>query len=275
MKNRMWRGSMNRVQQVVTCLGLCVVTAVHGLETAGDVLVNFDASVLTPGTAVTSLEAVRSFTAEGSPTVEAYTTNGVTVNGLTFDGIDDYLVSSPISTNSVINQPFTVEAWVLNPTTSPGSGAESIFAWSAETPENTLGACLTYNGAGQAGWLGKYSVPFCGGIAPLPGQWHALTITYSGGPSASWESGIIMVYVDGVLNRWVPATQELGEIYRWFDRGVYTIGARLSTNEIPAAFFSGALARLRFHSGTLTPPSRFAPITKLNAAPSPSMPHRQ
>ena len=244
---------LNRIGQFVGCVMLLATSSAYALEIAGELLVNFDASALTPGTPINTLEAVRNFTAEGNPTVDAYTTNGVTVTGLTFDGIDDYLVSPSAETNRVINQPFTVETWVFNPATSSDNGAESIFSWSAETNDNTLGACLTYNGAGQVGWLGKHSVPFYNGMSPIPGQWHALTLTYSGGSSVFWESGILMVYVDGVLNRWIPATQEINEIYRWFDRGIYTIGARISTNETPTAFFSGALARLRFHSGALSP----------------------
>ncbi len=77
------------------CLGLgAVFSAKASLETAGTLLVNFDASALTPGSTVTTLDAVRSFTASGSPTVNTYTTNSVTVTALTFDGVNDYLVSS-------------------------------------------------------------------------------------------------------------------------------------------------------------------------------------
>lgn len=253
MKMMMWKQIADRMQPFAACLSLFAALSAHALETAGDLLVNVDASTLTPGTTLTSLEAIRSFTANGSPSVDSYTTNGVTVTGLTFDGIDDYLVSAAISTNSVMNQPFSIEAWVLNPETTSTSGSESIFAWSAETNNNTQGACLLYNGAGQAGWVGKYALPFYNNTAPQPGQWHAITLTYSGGSTASWEFGIIMVYVDGVLSRWIPATQEIGEIYKWFDQGLYTIGARMTVNETPTALFSGALARLRFHSGTLSP----------------------
>jgi hypothetical protein len=220
------------------------------LETAGEVLVNLDASALTEGT-LASLDAGRVFSqseATNCPTVQTLPDR---VKAVVFDG-GDWMLSPGTGGTWLTNQAFTVEAWVKN---SVNDGQESLFAWDvATTNAADTGDALVLNTNGQVCVHGpSLSLSFHQNVMPVSNQWHYVAVTFSGGDPSFWESGLEMVYVDGTLNAWVPASSVNGLWTSWLSKGTNALGARLTSSGQPTALFSGALARLRFHSGTLTP----------------------
>ena len=225
-------------------------SAVHALETAGELLVNFDASTLNEGS-VSSLDAGRSFAQTEATNCPSVQTLADGVKALVFDG-NDWLIAPALAVSTpLVNQAFSVEAWVKNPF---ADGQESLFAWDVATNAADTGDALVLNANGQVCLHGaSLSASFHQGIPPVSNQWHHIAVTYSGGDSSFWESGIELVYVDGALNSWTPMSTGSGSWQSWLAGGTNVVGARLSYSGQPTAFFSGALARLRFHSGALTP----------------------
>ena len=222
------------------------------LETAGEVLVNVDASSLTEGM-VTSLDAGRVFSqseATNCPTVQTLPDG---VKAVVFDG-GDWMLSPGTGGAWLTNQAFTVEAWVKNPL---NDGQESLFAWDvATTNAADTGDALVLNTNGQVCLHGSgLSLAFHQNVLPVSNPWHYVAVTYSGGNPSFWESGIEMVYVDGTLNAWAPAStsDQTGIWAGWISGGTHVLGARLSSSGLSTTLFSGALARLRFQTGALTP----------------------
>lgn len=225
--------------------------AAHALETAGELLVNFDASTLSEGS-VSGLDAGRSFAQTEATNCPSVQTLADGVKALVFDG-DDWLVS-PLDGSvqtQLVNQAFTVEAWVKNPF---ADGQESIFAWDVATNAADTGDALMLNANGQACLHGAgLAASFHQSVLPVSNQWHHIAITYGGGDPSFWESSLEMVYVDGTLNSWTPMSTASGFWQAWLTGGTNVLGARMTSAGQPTAFFSGALARLRFQTGALTP----------------------
>lgn len=154
-----------------------------------------------------------------------------------FGGGQD-LVSEFILPAGFEKGPFTVEAWVLNPTVEKfetlmvlappkgGPGTEFSFSDSATS------------GAFRSGF--KATSPFS--EVPSPGVWHHLAWTWSGG-----GDGALRVYVDGELDfekpfKFVPTPG-----------AVVHVGASGETNEAGRLKrFSGAISRLRLLPQALT-----------------------
>lgn len=233
-------------------LGLFSACAARAaLETAGDLLVNLDASGLSEG-ALTNLSAGREFSQAEPTNCPTVQTLADGVKAVVFDG-GDWMVSPRTGAGLLTNQAFTVEAWVKNPV---NDGQESLFAWDVPTNGTDTGDALVLNAGGQVCVHGpSLSLSFHQNVMPVSNQWHYVAVTYSGGDPSFWESGIEMVYVDGALSAWVPASTsgQTGIWSVWLSGGTNVLGARLSSSGLPATLFSGALARLRFHSGALTP----------------------
>lgn len=226
-------------------------TAQAALETAGELLVNLDASGLSEG-ALTNLSVGREFSQAEPTNCPTVLTLPDGVKAVVFDG-GDWMMSPGTGTAALTNQAFTVEAWVKN---SVNDGQESLFAWDAPTNGTDTGDAFVLNTSGQVCLHGSgLSLSLHQNVLPVSNQWHYVAVTYSGGDSSFWESGIEMVYVDGALNAWAPAStsSQTGLWSVWLSGGTNVLGARLSSSGLPTMLFSGALARLRFHSGALTP----------------------
>ena len=147
-----------------------------------------------------------------------------------FDGTQELLSGFSLPAGFE-KSPFTVEAWVMNPTveksetllvlTSAKGGPGTEFSFSSSTT----------SGAFRSGF--KATTPFT--TVPSPNTWHHLAWTYSGS-----GSGILRVYVDGELDLERPLKFTLTPEAR------VHVGASGETNEAGRLkHFSGAIARLR------------------------------
>ena len=147
-----------------------------------------------------------------------------------FDGTQELLSGFSLPAGFE-KSPFTVEAWVMNPTVEKtevllvlasvkgGPGTEFSFSTSATS------------GAFRSGF--KATNPFS--KVPSPNTWHHLAWTYGGG-----GSGHLRVYVDGELDLERPLKITLTPEAR------IHVGASGETNEAGRLkHFSGAIARLR------------------------------
>jgi len=221
------------------------------LETAGELLLSLDASALSEGP-LSTLSAGRVFSqAEPAncPTVQTLQDG---VKAVVFDG-DDWMLSLPAGAGGIVltNHAFTVEGWLLNPW---ADGQESLFVWDVGNGGSDPGDAWVFNTNGLVSVNGPDPGLACHQkILPVSNCWHHVAITCTGGSPSFRESGAAFVYVDGALNAWYPIPQLDNSWFAWQQDGTNVLGARLTSAGAPTAFFSGALARLRFHSGALTP----------------------
>lgn len=252
-------------------------------ETAGKLLVDLDAADFAFGakrwpqrSGDTGIPG--DFMPKGSPTRQ--TVAGA--EAVVFDGDGDYFVG-PFTT-AALHAPratHSVEVWVFQGNVRD---QESVVSWGKRwgRPDLSLAAFRygTDPDLGAIGRWGSSESPFV--TVPSAGQWHLITYTFDG----SHQS----VYVDGKLDN----TKPVG-LLDAHDMLPIQLGAELCGDlriEGPFTQYSGALGKVRIHSGALTAdqvkrnfesehasfpglrpkPLRQAPVHRFsfNAAPAPA-----
>ncbi len=242
---RFVRSSLVRAAFLVGCL----CTHARALETAGSLLIDLDSADYNVAegywpqhTAGTGIPGNFNKQATGTPLLE--TAGGRTA--LVLDGDGDYL-TGPLTTSALhaAGATYSVEYWAFQGQIRP---EEAVISWSNRGgPLGTL-AAFRYGSAGGSGAIGHWDVPDMGFAAPhaggpAVGQWHHIVVTYDGTTQR--------LYVDGVQNATEAAALDARDatpIYIGTERNndaTFTDSGRVRQ-------FSGALSKIRIHSGTLT-----------------------
>lgn len=218
----------------------CGTSWLGAVEVAGNLLVDLDAADFRTGSLKwpqhTATGIAGDFVAKGSPTVQ--TVAGATA--IVFDGDGDYFVG-PV-TNAALHAPgarHSVEVWVFQGNIRD---QESIVSWGKRLGPDLTFAGFRYGADPDFGAIARWGA--CESAfenLPPPGMWHHLVYTYDGVSQA--------VYVDGKLDNSKPVSKMDAH-----DMLPIHIGAELSGDlKIEGQFthFSGALAKVRIHSGVL------------------------
>ncbi len=171
---------------------------------------------------------------------------------VTFDGAATFLASTnPTHEWLTGDRPFTIEAWVHNPSLQT---LETVFSLAPEAAKKTF-SDWHGNGAVECGYGdGRYNAPsaFANGTdgfnvawepPPRPGVWHHLAWVYSGG-----LHGTVAVYADGEL----CATEEHVSLNTYAGFPMH-LGAAWNTEKGTCRMFSGSLHRLSVRDRALSP----------------------
>ncbi len=153
---------------------------------------------------------------------------------LSFDG-DDWLKMDLKAPEGISDQDFSVEVWAFNPSVEEN---ETLISW-AMPQDREHGISLNYGTNQENGAImyGKALNKGYGKDIPEAGKWHHLVLTYNGN-----NGGTETLYVDGkeVFSRSVELNlSKEGTIY-------------LGCDGEQKNHFSGALAAVRIHKGTLS-----------------------
>ena len=220
------------------CGGLCSAA----LDVADSLLVDLDAADFTSGaekwqqhkpmTGITG-----DFLAKGSPTRQ--TVGGAT--SVVFDGDGDYFIG-PITT-AALHAPgarHSVEVWVFQGNVRD---QESVVSWGKRLGPDLSFAGFRYGADPDFGAIARWGSSESGFvIVPPPGRWHHIVYTYDG--------DLQSIYVDGKLD----CAKAVGMLDA-HDMLPIHLGVEISGDlklEGQFTHFSGALAKLRIHSGALT-----------------------
>ncbi|GAA5116076.1 autotransporter-associated beta strand repeat-containing protein [Luteolibacter yonseiensis] len=219
------------------CGTLCAAAA----EVAGTLLVELDAADFRTGAVKwpqhsQSTGIPGDFVAKGSPTVQ--TVAGATA--VVFDGDGDYFVG-PMTTAALhaVGARHSVEIWVFQGNIRD---QESVVSWGKRQGPDLTFAGFRYGADPDFGAIARWGA--CESAfedLPPPGMWHHLVYTYDGVSQA--------VYVDGKLDN----TKTVSKLDA-HDMLPIHLGVELSGDMKPEGqftHFSGALAKLRIHSGAL------------------------
>lgn len=218
-----------------------------------DLLVNLDASELSEGI----LNSWSNTGALGGSFVND-TTNGrakdaskpvvETVDGrkaVTFDGTDrlqsDFL--APVSLGNA--NPFTIAVWAFNPTIETN---ENILSWCDRyysTADEQYGA-FGWGSSTTSGAYYRYGSDLAYSTVPSAGQWHHITLTFSGG-----GTGTFKVYVDGELNNSITISSPDVDLQYGYP---IVLGGMWWSNNSQEWFnpFSGSLASVQIYDYELS-----------------------
>ncbi|WP_367873926.1 LamG-like jellyroll fold domain-containing protein [Luteolibacter sp. Populi] len=222
--------------------------ATADLITAGSLLIDLDAldyrasdATWPQHTQTTGIPG--SFTktlANGTPQLQTVAGRKAVV----LDGDGDFL-TGPSTTAALhgLNATHSVEYWVYQGHTRP---EEAVISWAARGTPNGSHAAFRYGSAGNSGAVGHWGGPDMGFAAPhaggpAVGQWHLITVTYDGTTQR--------IYVDGVPNASEVVSLDAKDGYNIY------IGTERNTDGADAGRgvqFSGAISKVRVHSGVLT-----------------------
>lgn len=220
----------------------CLLPCGAAIQVAGSLLIDLDAGDFAFGsrkwhqhTAGTGIPG--DFVPKGSPTREVV----AGANAVVFDGDGDYFVG-PFTT-AALHAPgakHSVEVWVYQGNIRE---QESVVSWGKRwgRPDLSL-AGFRYGTDPELGAIGRWG-SYESGFEKVPtaGQWHQLTYTYDGKTQT--------VYVDGEADNSKPVG-----LLDAHDMLPIHLGAEIRgdlTIEGPFTQFSGALGRVRIHSGCL------------------------
>lgn len=236
------RGALVRTAFVIGCLA----THAAAVEIAGSLLIDLEASDyntvdgLWPQNSLTGIQGSFAKQPTGTPKLE--TIAGATA--LVFDGDGDFL-TGPNSTSALhaAGATHSVEYWAFQGQIRP---EEAVLSWSRrEGPDGTF-AGFRYASNNAYGAAARWGGPDMGFAAPhlngpAAGSWHHIVVTYDGSTQR--------VYVNGALNATEAATLDAKDGFPIF------IGTeRLNNGNDAGRFFqySGALSKVRIHSGALS-----------------------
>ena len=249
---RMNGGRKSGIMRVAwACGALWCGGAAAALETAGDLLIDLDAARVAdvadgaaPG-AITNAGVVGGvFVPRADKAGAVYAADVAGRPAFTFPG------TAGIMTNTVLpdarvtgNAPWSVEAWVYNVDIQPSSSEETYFSWTPreglESNARTVMECR-YGRDNNNAFEHYSSNGEWDGHMPLAGVWHHLCATYG-------ADGVERVYVDGH-----PRSSKAHALRLAAD-GAFTLGGVwVRGGAYWGHPFSGALAKLRVHGGTLT-----------------------
>ena len=146
---------------------------------------------------------------------------------------------------------WTIEIWAYSTNLWTGGG---LLTWGNDQSNSGRGqaVCLklsddTVHGAVKHGTAADYQLNFASfpDNAPAKGEWHLLTLTYSGAAAGQRQEHL---YVDGVLdNGRGNLILNVAENTDFYLGCVYRLPAGT-----PIEAFRGGIARVRLHTGTLT-----------------------
>lgn len=164
---------------------------------------------------------------------------------VTFDGSDrmisDFLAPQEIGDAN----PFSIAVWAYNPAVGNN---ENMVAWcdrNESTANGQYGAFGWGTNTAEGAAYYRYGDDLAYANVPSVGQWHHLTLTYSG----SNDDSILRVYVNGALDNSVAISgMDLQHGYP------ITLGAMLWTAHVPEWFnpFSGSLASVQIYNYKLS-----------------------
>ena len=243
MRKTMWLGA---------CVACAVFSAQAALQTAGTLLVDVKASDLS---GLSNNDKVTSWPCNGSvggsfvPVVSGqgavYQTSVLGAPAVTFAGSANSVMTNTVLVPSSIlgTNPWSAELWVINPTLE---NPEDQFSWTqragAGWGTDNAGSCMEIRYCGD--WwngvehYGEPNIPW--GVAPpVAGVWHHIAITRDSG-------GVERLYADGVL--WTTKTPSPLNLRN--NGAPFAMGGVWEGNWV--MLFSGSLAKVRVHSGTLS-----------------------
>jgi autotransporter-associated beta strand protein len=247
-----WRG--------VGCgLAVCAALSANAVQTAGDLLIRLDAAELSVDNnaaisvwpnAGTLGGDFKPANANRGPIFESSVAG---VPAASFRQSADHVLTNmvPIPASITGETPvYSFEAWVYNPYIAQN---EIFFTWTVRDvwPDNlATGSCVEYrygvdnntveHNSANIAWGDGQHAP---GTPPAAGAWHHYCHTRD-------ASGRERLYVDGVLR-----TYNIPAVMRVRTDGFFTLGSvrHATTPTTWSAPFGGSIARLRVHSGTLSP----------------------
>ena len=228
----------------------CLIAPLPAIEVAGSLLVDLEAADydmvngIWPQNSLTGIQGSFAKLANGTPKLE--TIAGATA--VVLDGDGDYL-TGPITTTALhgTNATHSVEYWAFQGHVRP---EEAVLSWSRrEGPDGTF-AGFRYASNNSWGAAARWGQPDMGFAAPhlngpAAGTWRHIVVTFDGGTKTQ------RIYVDGVLNATEVSTPNLDAK----DSFPIFIGTeRLNNGNDAGAFFqfSGAISKVRIHSGVLS-----------------------
>ena len=233
------------------CGALWCGGAAAALETADELLIDLDAARVAdvadgaaPGAIPNAGVVGGVFVPRAGEVGAVYAANVAGRPAFTFPG------TAGIMTNTVLpdarvtgNAPWSVEAWVYNVDIQPSSSEETYFSWTPreglESNARTVMECR-YGRDNNNAFEHYTSNGEWDGHMPLAGVWHHLCATYG-------ADGVERVYVDGH-----PRSSKAHALRLAAD-GAFTLGGVwVRGGAYWGHPFSGALAKLRVHAGTLT-----------------------
>ncbi len=249
---RMNGGRKSGIMRVAwACGALWCGGATAALETAGDLLIDLDAARVAdvadgaaPGAIPNAGVVGGMFVPRADKAGAVYAADVAGRPAFTFSG------TAGIMTNTVLpdarvtgNAPWSVEAWVYTVDIQPSSSEETYFSWTPreglESNARTVMECR-YGRDNNNAFEHYTSNGEWDGHMPLAGVWHHLCATYG-------ADGVERVYVDGH-----PRSSKAHALRLAAD-GAFTLGGVwVRGGAYWGHPFSGALAKLRVHAGTLT-----------------------
>lgn len=177
------------------------------------------------------------FVAKGSPKREMV----AGADAVVFDGDGDYFIG-PITT-AALHAPgakHSVEIWVYQGNVR---AQESVVSWGKRWGPDGTFAGFRYGTDPDFGAIARWVTAESGfAVVPVPGVWHLLSFTYDGKEQA--------VYVDGKLDN----KRAVGLLDAHDMLPIYLGGELRGDLQVEGTFiqYSGALAKVRIHSGALT-----------------------
>ncbi len=249
---RMNGGRKSGIMRVAwACGALWCGGAAAALETADVLLIDLDAARMAdvadgavPGAIPNAGVVGGMFVPRADKTGAVYAADVAGRPAFTFPG------TAGIMTNTVLpdarvtgNAPWSVEAWVYTVDIQPSSSEETYFSWTPreglESNDRTVMECR-YGRDNNNAFEHYTSNGEWDGHMPLAGVWHHLCATYG-------ADGVERVYVDGH-----PRSSKAHALRLAAD-GAFTLGGVwVRGGAYWGHPFSGALAKLRVHAGTLT-----------------------
>ena len=249
---RMNGGRKSGIMRVAwACGALWCGGAAAALETAGELLIDLDAARVADVADGAALGAIPNagvvggmFVPRADKAGAVYAADVAGRPAFTFPG------TAGIMTNTVLpdarvtgNAPWSVEAWVYTVDIQPSSSEETYFSWTPreglESNARTVMECR-YGRDNNNAFEHYSSNGEWDGHMPLAGVWHHLCATYG-------ADGVERVYVDGH-----PRSSKAHALRLAAD-GAFTLGGVwVRGGAYWGHPFSGALAKLRVHAGTLT-----------------------
>jgi hypothetical protein len=232
---------------------LGMINGAHAqIQTAGDLLVNIDATTLSPGplNAITNSGTMGGFfeARDANAVPEIAPVNGNGSRGIRFNGVSymqhyDALGGAlKLADPSLVGGSPTcsIEAWVFNPSISI---EETILSWGKRGAD---GANTSFNYGSDFRWgaMGRWGNADIGwndnGGAPAAGKWHHLVYTYDGTTTRMYSDGLLQ-------NQEVFAVNTTGGL-------PINLATQLNADNTIEGGLRGSLtiARARIHSEALT-----------------------
>jgi hypothetical protein len=249
------------------------LTAEAQVQTAGNLLINLDATSLTTGTISEWTNAGTlggSFFAgsAGSASIQRQTVDGVP--SVVFDGRSEWM-TGPLTTGTGVeglNPNRTIEMWLYNGNVQ---GEESVIAWGHRGVDNGnfIAGYGRHSAWGAVAQWGAADIGFDPGMNiadparsawtqnyPTRGEWHHIAYTFDGraDTTVSTPTHTSRLYVNGIeVNSEVIGPDVVNTILSQpFVIGAQNNSSGNGVEDNNDLAFSGAVSRLRVHDGVLS-----------------------